>query len=207
MFDLSMLDAKEKKKLKKKQRKRDKKIKQQMAQHGLLPDEQGSQEDDNEPMHWAHNQGLFDHLTNQETQDIFDKFQREFNDIEETEGDDENKTKKKKTKSGGKLSHEQIRNLSTEELFSYIENEGKKLKSAQEETKEAQEQSPTVPDSKQIQQMRLKAKAFIAQQTLGQPESEKSKPIDPNLFTCKFCNGTIEPQTQKFRHEKFCIAN
>lgn len=31
MFDLSMLDAKEKKKLKKKQRKRDKKIKQQMA--------------------------------------------------------------------------------------------------------------------------------------------------------------------------------
>jgi hypothetical protein len=31
MFDLSILDAKEKKKLKKKQRKRDKKIKQQMA--------------------------------------------------------------------------------------------------------------------------------------------------------------------------------
>lgn len=39
LFDLSLLDAKEKKKLKKKQRKRDKKIKQQMAQHGLLPPE------------------------------------------------------------------------------------------------------------------------------------------------------------------------
>lgn len=39
IFDLNLLDAKEKKKLKKKQRKRDKKIKQQMAQHGLLPEE------------------------------------------------------------------------------------------------------------------------------------------------------------------------
>jgi hypothetical protein len=36
IFDFNMLDSKEKKKLKKKQRKRDKKIKQQMAQHGLL---------------------------------------------------------------------------------------------------------------------------------------------------------------------------
>lgn len=45
LFDLSMLDAKEKKKLKKKQRKRDKKIKQQMAQHGLLTEENGSIDD------------------------------------------------------------------------------------------------------------------------------------------------------------------
>ena len=43
---MSLLDAKEKKKLKKKQRKRDKKIKQQMAQHGLMTDEIGSQPDD-----------------------------------------------------------------------------------------------------------------------------------------------------------------
>lgn len=48
MFDLSMLDAKEKKKLKKKQRKRDKKVKQQMAQHGLLVDDGNSNENDNE---------------------------------------------------------------------------------------------------------------------------------------------------------------
>jgi|TARA_B110000285_G_C15066664_1_gene585527 hypothetical protein len=50
MFDLSLLDAKEKKKLKKKQRKRDKKIKQQMAQHGLLPAEEiiGGDENDDE---------------------------------------------------------------------------------------------------------------------------------------------------------------
>jgi len=45
---LSMLDAKEKKKLKKKQRKRDKKIKQQMAQHGLLVDENNSGDGDND---------------------------------------------------------------------------------------------------------------------------------------------------------------
>ena len=38
IFDLNLLDAKEKKKMKKKQRKRDKKIKMQMAQHGLLPE-------------------------------------------------------------------------------------------------------------------------------------------------------------------------
>ena len=56
---------------------------------------------------------------------------------DENDGDNgdssfDNKKRKpsKKGKSGGKLSHEQIRNLSTEELFSYIENEGKKLKQA-----------------------------------------------------------------------------
>lgn len=33
--------------------------------------------------------------------------------------------KKKKGKSGGKLSQEEIKNLSTDELLSYIESEGK----------------------------------------------------------------------------------
>jgi hypothetical protein len=43
--------------------------------------------------------------------------------------DEQNKLKmKKKAKAGGKLSHDEIRNLSTDELFSYIENQGKKLK-------------------------------------------------------------------------------
>lgn len=78
------------------------------------------------------------------------------------------------------MSHEEIRNLSTEELFSYIENEGKKreLKQAAAGTDlfQSAEQiaaqlndDPDVAvkkiDSKQIQQMkiRLKAKAFMAQ--------------------------------------------
>lgn len=38
------------------------------------------------------------------------------------------KTKKKKNKIGGKLSQEHIRNLPTDQLINYIENEGKKLK-------------------------------------------------------------------------------
>lgn len=45
--------------------------------------------------------------------------------------------------------------------------------------------------------MRMKAKAFIAQKK--QKDEEKTiqlrktqKAVDPNNFTCKFCNGTID---------------
>ena len=48
------------------------------------------------------------------------------------ENDESQKGPQKKGK-GSKLSHEEIRNLSTEELFSYIENEGKKLKQEKEQ--------------------------------------------------------------------------
>jgi len=48
--------------------------------------------------------------------------------MDSAQNDDLKNLKQKKSKNGGKLSHEEIRNLSTEELFSYIENEGKKLK-------------------------------------------------------------------------------
>jgi len=44
--------------------------------------------------------------------------------------------------------------------------------------------------------MRLKAKAFIAQKAKQKDEEKtvqlRKKMIDPNNFTCKFCNGTIE---------------
>lgn len=61
--------------------------------------------------------------------------------------------------------------------------------------------------------MRLKAKAFIAQNQQAQKEKEaqeqtktKKKSIDPNHYTCKFCNGTIDPKTANFVHEKFCLV-
>ena len=73
-------------------------------------------------------------------QEFYEKFQKLYHyepnddndklDPENGDSSDNKKRKPKKGKNGGKLSHEEIRNLSTEELFSYIENEGKKLKQA-----------------------------------------------------------------------------
>lgn len=61
--------------------------------------------------------------------------------------------------------------------------------------------------------MRLKAKAFMAQNQQAQKDKEaqdqsktKKKSIDPNHYTCKFCNGTIDPKTATFVHEKFCLV-
>lgn len=55
--------------------------------------------------------------------------------------------------------------------------------------------------------MRLKAKAFIAQQAAQKQQQEKkAAPIDTNNFTCKFCNGSIETASNKFVHEKFCLV-
>ena len=64
---------------------------------------------------------------------------------------------KKKKKS--KLSQEEIKNLSTDELLSYIENEGKKLGSDNEGNEDGQSTAPE--ESKSMQQMRAKAKAFV----------------------------------------------
>ena len=44
---------------------------------------------------------------------------------------------KKKAKAGGKLSQNEISNLSTDELFTYIENQGKKQKQSAENKKQA----------------------------------------------------------------------
>lgn len=41
-----------------------------------------------------------------------------------TQANQSKKPNKKKGKNGAKLSHEEIKNLSTEELLSYIQNEG-----------------------------------------------------------------------------------
>lgn len=64
-------------------------------------------------------------------------------------------------------------------------------------------------DNKSIHQMRIKAKAFVSQQTNQTIDeltsSQKGKSIDPSNFMCKFCNGTVEANSLKFVHEKFCI--
>lgn len=60
--------------------------------------------------------------------------------------------------------------------------------------------------------MRLKAKNFIQKQKENdelieqQQKQEASKSIDPNNFTCKFCNGSIDQKSLKFVHEKFCLV-
>ena len=46
--------------------------------------------------------------------------------------DEVTKQKLKKKGKTGKLSQDEIKNLSTDELFSYIENQGKKLKQSNE---------------------------------------------------------------------------
>lgn len=105
-----------------------------MQQHGLIPDED---EGDDEPQIADHvsqwTPGLFGDLTQHSTEEIISKLHKEFSKV--VENDESQKGPQKKGK-GSKLSHEEIRNLSTEELFSYIENEGKKLK----QEKEQQEQ-------------------------------------------------------------------
>ena len=53
--------------------------------------------------------------------------------------------------------------------------------------------------------MRVKAKAFVQGTTRDTVSEQKSKSIDPNNFTCKFCNGTVEIKSNKFMHEKQCI--
>jgi hypothetical protein len=30
--------------------------------------------------------------------------------------------------------------------------------------------------------------------------------VDPNNFTCKFCNGSVNLKSMKFVHEKFCLV-
>ena len=60
--------------------------------------------------------------------------------------------------------------------------------------------------------MRLKAKNFIAKQRENEEheqqlkQEELAKQIDPNNYTCKFCNGSIDQKTMKFVHEKFCLV-
>lgn len=57
--------------------------------------------------------------------------------------------------------------------------------------------------------MRAKAKAFIEkqqQQKANAANKKEEKPIDPNNFTCKFCNGSVNQKTGKFVHEKFCLV-
>ena len=99
---------------------------------------------------------------------------------------EDNKKKKK-----SKLSQEEIKNLSTDELLSYIENEGKR-KSIENENNNDSEK--TVPEeSKSMQQMRAKAKAFVQSKM-------KQEAVDPS---CKFCNGSMT--SNKFVHEKFCV--
>ena len=69
-----------------------------------------------------------------------------------------------------------------------------------------------MPESKSILSMRLKAKNFIQKQKEKdelieqQQKQEASKSIDPNNFTCKFCNGSIDQKSLKFVHEKFCLV-
>ena len=67
-----------------------------------------------------------------------------------------------------------------------------------------------MPESKMILSMRLKAKNFIQKQREleeAAAESEKQdKQLDPNNFTCKFCNGGIDAKSLKFVHEKFCLV-
>lgn len=48
----------------------------------------------------------------------------------ENPASNQRKTTKKKGKNGGKLSQEEIKNLSTDELLSYIQNEGMKYKNS-----------------------------------------------------------------------------
>ena len=99
---------------------------------------------------------------------------------------EDSKGRKKK----GKLSQEEIKALSTDELLSYIENEGKKI----QENDPEEDSSQTVhEESKSMQQMRAKAKAFVKMKQ----EQMKSDP------SCKFCNGSIT--ASKFVHEKFCV--
>lgn len=149
LFDLSMLDAKEKKKLKKKQRKRDKKIKQQMAQHGLLTDENASMDDTDISCQFMNltnewNIDFIESIKNntQYPDQFFDKFQKDLQQSTfqlDKKAQEQKKNKGKKGKSGGKISDSEIHQLSTDELLSYIESEGKKLKQSidkrsQEET-------------------------------------------------------------------------
>ena len=103
-----------------------------MQQHGLLPTEEDEEEDIQEVPDYT---------------ELYDKYM------------EQQKKSGKKGKSGSKLSHEDIRNLSTEELFSYIENESKK-KQAEEEKRQDEQMLP-MPESKMILSMRLKAKNFI----------------------------------------------
>ena len=60
-------------------------------------------------------------------------------------------------------------------------------------------------DSKSIQQMRLKAKAFVSQHQPAFDLDKAKKSIDPNNFTCTFCNGTVDSASNKFIHDKICI--
>ena len=129
-----MLDAKEKKKLKKKQRKKEKKIKQQMENENPFSGEECIEEEN-----------LYDYITTAvSNEQIASQF---FED-----------TKRKKGK--GKLSQEEIKNLSTDELLSYIENEGKR----KQEEAENDENLPVQEESKSMQQIRAKAKAFVEKQ-------------------------------------------
>lgn len=93
---------------------------------------------------------------------------------------------KKKKKS--KLSQEEIKNLSTDELLSYIENEGKR-KMEDENNGDSDKQVPE--ESKSMQQMRAKAKAFV------QSKMKQETTIDPS---CKFCNGNFI-SNREFVHE------
>ena len=77
-----------------------------MQQHGLLPAEDDEDDDIQE-------------IPDYTVKELYDKYM------------EQQRSKSKKTKTGAKLSHEDIRNLSTEELFSYIENENKKKSNAQ----------------------------------------------------------------------------
>ena len=60
--------------------------------------------------------------------------------------------------------------------------------------------------------MRAKAKAFVEKQKTtsnlsNQVNASNSKQkVDPNHFTCKFCNGSIDAQTLRFVHENFCLV-
>ena len=77
-----------------------------MQQHGLLPAEDDEDDDIQE-------------IPDYTVKELYDKYM------------EQQRSKSKKTKTSAKLSHEDIRNLRTEELFSYIENENKKKSNAQ----------------------------------------------------------------------------
>jgi len=62
-----------------------------------------------------------------------------------------------------------------------------------------------------MQAVRAKAKALVENKKTGstignQILTNQKQKLDPNLFTCKYCNGSVDQATQKFVHENFCLV-